>query len=83
VKCFEKPQYSLQFGFGKSTKDAITSIIDSVSENLSNKTSSCVLSNLSKASECTVNKILLSKVYQYGIHGMPHNFIKSCFTNRT
>jgi hypothetical protein len=58
VKCLKKTAIlgSVQFGFGKLTKDAITSVTGRISENLGNKTSSCVLS-VSKVSECTENKI--------------------------
>jgi hypothetical protein len=44
--------------------------------------SNCILLALSKVSDSSEPKILLNKVHQYGIHGIPHNLIKSCLANR-
>jgi hypothetical protein len=74
---------NLQFGFGKSTKDAVASITDSVSDHLDNIPSNYGVSDLSKVSEYTENNILLDKFCQYEIHGMSHNFMKFCLRYRT
>lgn len=83
-------KYSLlstnQFGFrkGKSTTEAVVRLVDMIVENIEDrKPTQGVFLDLSKAFDCVDHTILLQKLEQHGIRGLPQLWLKSFLSNRT
>ena len=77
--------YKLQFGFRKkySTNHSLLSIVESIRDNLDNKTFSCgVFVDLEKAFDTVNHTILLKKLAHYGIRGKSNEWFASYFSGR-
>ena len=75
-----------QFGFrqGHSTSHVITLLTDKVTTAFENKQSTLgIFLDLSKALNTIDNKILLNKLYHYGVRGISFSWFKSYLTDRT
>ena len=74
---------SYQFGYrsSHSTNHAILNISDRILRNLDAKLNT--VSIFSKGFDCVDHKILLKKLYHYGIRGVSLDFFTSYLTNRT
>ena len=75
-----------QFGFRKnrSTQLALTSYLDKLTEVLDkNEFVVSLFIDLSKAFDTIDHSLLLQKLYNYGIRGISHDFVKSYLTNRS
>ena len=77
--------YKHQHGFREnhSTELAVSQMCDSIIENLENKNTTCaIFLDLAKAFDTVNHQILLSKLYAYGIHGIPFKLMQSYLSNR-
>ena len=77
--------YRKQYGFqkGKSTEHALIDIHEKILTALENRESPCcILLDFAKAFDTVDHKILLDKLYYYGIRGNAHQLIKSYLTDR-
>ena len=62
---------------------ALTQIIEEITENLGNGELICsVFLDLAKAFDTVDHQILLNKLYNYGVRGLPARLIESYLTNR-
>ena len=71
-----------QFGFRTkhSTQNALTHLTDTLAEKMDNSESCIVVFlDLAKAFETVDHKILLQKLYHYGIRGIAHELINPIF----
>ena len=70
-----------QFGFrhGKSTVDAIVTLIEEIRSNLHNNSekTKCTFLDLKKAFDTVDHNILLQRCYRYGLRGPIYKFLKS------
>ena len=77
--------YKCQFGFRKksSTENAIMQICNHLTESMeSNKITCSIFLDLRKAFDTVNHRILLEKLYKYGIRGSTHKLLKSFLSNR-
>ena len=75
-----------QYGFrqNSSTEQAITQITQEISTNIQNKYYTCsIFLDLAKAFDTIDHKILISKLYNYGIRGLPAKLLINYLTNRS
>ena len=77
--------HNFQYGFRKnsSTEMAITQICEETIDKLQNNQITCLIFlDLAKAFDCVDHQILLTKLYNYGVRGLPFKLLKNYLTNR-
>ena len=77
--------YKSQFGFREnySTELAVSQLCNEIIENLENNDITCsIFLDLARAFDTVDHKILLNKLYKYGIRGEPHKLFASYLKNR-
>lgn len=77
--------YNKQFGFrkGYSTNHAVLSVINFISKNLKEgKIVLGILLDIRKCFDMLNHEILLEKLYNYGVRGVPYQWFKSYFNGR-
>ena len=75
-----------QYGFqkGKSTEQALVDIQSKIVNSFENKEiPCCIFLDFAKAFDTVNHKILIDKLYYYGIRGSPLDWITSYLTNRS
>ena len=74
----------LGFRHGKSTVDAIATLIEEIRSNLHNNSekTKCTFLDLKKAFDTVDHNILLQKRYRYGLRGPIYNILLSYLSNR-
>ena len=78
--------HKLQYGFREdsSTELAVSQIVDDIIETIDNKLINCsIFLDLAKAFNTINHNILLKKLENYGIRGIPLSLIKSFLENRS
>ena len=78
--------HKFQYGFrnNSSTEMAITQITEDITNNLQSGQITCtIFLDLKKAFDTVDHQILLSKLHNYGIRGLPAKLINNYLTNRT
>lgn len=74
-----------QYGFrgGHSTVDAVSSVVGHIVGGLERgELVGLTLCDLSKAFDCVSHRLLIEKLYRYGVRGAPLNLIKSYLSSR-
>jgi hypothetical protein len=74
-----------QYGFRKklSTSMALLDLVDKLTNSIENNEYTIgIFIDLAKAFDTVNHKILLDKLYHYGIRGIPHSWFKSYLANR-
>lgn len=79
----QKVCYHKQFGFPPNHSNAILSIIDSIQQAIDSHEFSCgVFLDISKAFDTPDHNILIEKLDNYGIRGVPKDWFISFLSNR-